>query len=169
MMLDIESRFKSKGAQKRVAEFLLKRGIRVSKKGELLVNDVEISAVSVARVLDVDRRVVKSAVNSILADERLSSVFGRLSVTPSLREIAPLLGFDVTLPGSRTFGGRVGSGDIAADSRDELLAAYGRDPAADAIVWPHAYVGGQLWPLLSVTTFPGSTYGANVTGASLGY
>ncbi|MCX6695952.1 MAG: amino acid-binding protein, partial [Candidatus Altiarchaeota archaeon] len=61
--------------------------------GLLLSNDVEVSMVSVARVLGVDRRVVRSAVDAILGDEKLSSVYGKLSMTPSLREIAPLMGY----------------------------------------------------------------------------
>ena len=92
-MLDLGEFFRGRGAQRRVAEFLLSRGIRVSKKGVLLANDLEVSVVSVARVLGVDRRVVRSAVDAIAGEARMFSIFSRLSVTPSLREIAPLLGY----------------------------------------------------------------------------
>lgn len=93
LMIDLGGSFGGRGAQRRVAQFFLKRGIRVSKDGVLLANDVEVSLVSVARVLGVDRRVVRSAVDAIVGDERLFSIYSRLAVTPSLREIAPLLGF----------------------------------------------------------------------------
>jgi len=92
-MFDLTVSFKGRGAQRRVAEFLLKRGIRISKKGVLQANDVEVSLVSVARVLGVDRRVVRSTVDYIAADKNLFSIYSKLSVTPSLRDVAPLMGY----------------------------------------------------------------------------
>jgi uncharacterized protein len=92
-MLDLDRVFSGRGSQRRVAEYLLKHGIRVPSEGLLLAGEVEVSQVSVARVLDVDRRVVKSAIDTLLADERTARVFGSLAVTPSLRDLAPVLGF----------------------------------------------------------------------------
>jgi uncharacterized protein len=92
-MLNLEKAFSGRGGQRRVAEYLLKHGIRVSLEGLLMAGEVEVSHVSVSRVLNVDRRVVKSTVESILADEKLKRIFSSLSVTPSLRELAPVLGF----------------------------------------------------------------------------
>lgn len=92
-MLDLERVFAGRGGQRRAAEYLLKHGIRVSADALLWAGEVEVSQVSVARVLGVDRRVVKSAIESILSDLRLKGIFGALSVTPSLRDLAPVLGF----------------------------------------------------------------------------
>jgi len=92
-MLDLETAFSGRGAQRRVAEYLLKHGIRVSQDGHLYAGQVEVSQVSVARVLDVDRRVVKSTIETILSGKKLSEIFSKLSVTPSLRELAPVLGY----------------------------------------------------------------------------
>ncbi|MFH0862264.1 MAG: amino acid-binding protein [Candidatus Altiarchaeota archaeon] len=92
-MLNLEAAFAGKGGQRRVAEYLLKHGLRVSPDGLILAGDVEVSQVSVARVLDVDRRVVKSTIESISGDEKLKAIFSKLSVTPSLKELAPALGY----------------------------------------------------------------------------
>jgi uncharacterized protein len=92
-MLNLEKSFAGRGGQKRVAEYLLKHGIKVSQEGLLMAGEVEASQVSVARVLDIDRRVVKSAIESILADEKLRGIFMNLAVTPSLRDLSPILGF----------------------------------------------------------------------------
>ena len=84
--------------------------------------------------------------------------------------VAAMAGFDVT-PFSTMYGGRVGLGDVAADTppRDELLAGAGRDPAAPATVIPHAYAGGQLTVLGSSFTPFGPGYGVNVTAGPLGF
>lgn len=92
-MLDLEKSFSGKGSQRRVAEYLLKHGIRVSPEGLLFAGQVEVSQVSVSRVLNVDRRVVKSTIESIVSDEKMMRIFRNLSVIPSLRELAPILGF----------------------------------------------------------------------------
>jgi uncharacterized protein len=92
-MLNLEKAFSGKGAQRRVAEYLLKHGLRVTPDGLLLAGEVEVLQVSVARVLNVDRRVVKSTVESILAQDKMRMIFASLSVTPSLRDLAPVLGY----------------------------------------------------------------------------
>ncbi|MFN7976233.1 MAG: hypothetical protein U0166_28525, partial [Acidobacteriota bacterium] len=83
--------------------------------------------------------------------------------------IASLPGFDVTLPISTTYGGRVGLGEITGDGRADLIAGAGRDPAADAVVRPYIYLSGALTPLASFDPFPGAVYGVNVASGSLGY
>jgi len=92
-MLNLDRSFTGRGSQRRVAEYLLKHGIRVSPDGLLLAGDLEVSQVSVSRTLEVDRRVVKTTIEAIVADEKLGRIFGSLSVTPSLRELAPILGY----------------------------------------------------------------------------
>jgi uncharacterized protein len=92
-MLNLEKSFSGKGGQRRVAEYLLKHGIRVTAEGLLFAGEVEVSQVSVSRVLDVDRRVVKSTIDTLVSDEKMLRIFGKLSVIPSLLELAPVLGF----------------------------------------------------------------------------
>jgi predicted regulator of amino acid metabolism with ACT domain len=92
-MIDLDGAFAGRGGQKRVAEYLLKHGIRVSQEGLLMAGDVEVSQVSVARVLDVDRRVVKATIETVTANDDMKRIFERLSVVPSLRELAAVLGY----------------------------------------------------------------------------
>lgn len=92
-MLDIEKRLSGRGAQQRVADFFLKRGIHVSEEGRLFLAGIELSDIKVARAIDVDRRLIKVTVNSILKDEKLKKIFTKLSSTPLLRDVAPELGF----------------------------------------------------------------------------
>ncbi len=92
-MLDLDVFFSGKGGQKRVAEYLLKQGIRVSVRGELLAGVLEVTHVSLANATDVDRRVVKATIKTILSEKSLKRVYANLAVTPSLRELAPVLGY----------------------------------------------------------------------------
>jgi predicted regulator of amino acid metabolism with ACT domain len=92
-MLDLDYFFEGCGAQLKVAEYLVKNGLRVSSSGQILANNVVVTHVSVAKACKVDRRVVKAAVEHISKEKGLLKFFTNLSVTPSLREIAPILGF----------------------------------------------------------------------------
>lgn len=83
--------------------------------------------------------------------------------------IAPLPGYDIT-PFATLYGGRVGLGDLDLDLADDLLAAAGRDAAADSTIKPYRYGANALTALPgSFVAFPGSTYGVNAAGARLGY
>jgi uncharacterized protein len=92
MLLDLERPFAGRGAQKRVAYYLLKNGVSVG-DGRLLAGDLEVSKASVARVLGVDRRVITSTIETIKSNEGLSRIFKALNVTASLRELAPVVGY----------------------------------------------------------------------------
>lgn len=92
-MLDIERVFSRRREQKRVAEFLLKNAVRVSGDGRLFSKEVEVPYSSVARALEVDRRVVKSTIDSILGEPRLKKIFTKLDSALLLRDVAPELGY----------------------------------------------------------------------------
>ncbi|MBN2013789.1 MAG: hypothetical protein JW778_01280 [Candidatus Altiarchaeota archaeon] len=92
-MLDIEKTFSRKREQKRIAEFLLKNAVRVSPDGRLFSKEIEIPHTSVAKVLEVDRRVVKSTIESILEKPRLRKIYTRLDSALLLRDVAPDLGY----------------------------------------------------------------------------
>lgn len=92
-LLGFESFFGGRGSQLKVAEYLLKNGIGVSGAGMLLASRLEVTQVSVAREVHVDRRVVKATIKTILGNDNLKKIFSNLSVTPSLRELAPVLGY----------------------------------------------------------------------------
>jgi len=91
--IDLESVFSRRGGQRKVAEYLFKHGIACDDDGCLLAGELEVTHISVAKAVNVDRRVVKSTIESILDDADLRNIYASLSVTPSLRELAPVLGF----------------------------------------------------------------------------
>ncbi|MBU0763129.1 MAG: amino acid-binding protein [Candidatus Altiarchaeota archaeon] len=92
-MLDLDRYFAGRGAQLKVAEYLVRNGLRVTVKGELLAGEVEVTQVSVANACKVDRRVVKSTLEYIKSEKNLMKVYSNLAVIPSLRDLAPVLGF----------------------------------------------------------------------------
>jgi uncharacterized protein len=92
-MLTLDKVFSRKGAQKKVAEFLLKNAVRISADGRLFAKEMEIPHTAVAKVLDVDRRVIKATVDSILAEPKLKKIYSKLDYALLLRDVAPDLGF----------------------------------------------------------------------------
>lgn len=92
-MLNMENIFYRRKSQRKVAEFLLRRGIRISDEGKLFSGEIEISNAAIARALDLDRRVVTATVDAILAEPKLRRIFTRLDSTLLLRDVAPELNF----------------------------------------------------------------------------
>jgi predicted regulator of amino acid metabolism with ACT domain len=92
-MLTLDKVFSRRRGQKRVAEFLLKNAVRVSGEGKLYAKEMEIPHTAVAKVLDVDRRVIKATVDAILAEPKLKKIYGKLDYALLLRDVAPDLGF----------------------------------------------------------------------------
>ena len=67
-------------------------GLRV-KEGRIYSGEVEIGDVAVARAINVDRRIVRAAVETIESTEELKRVFTALLPTAMLKEVAPLMGW----------------------------------------------------------------------------
>jgi hypothetical protein len=92
----LEEKFsKRKKSQRRVVEFLLRYGIRVGKKDKKLYfsENIEIPISSIARVLNLDRRIVKSTIETVSEDRKLRKIFSKLNSALLLRDVAPELGF----------------------------------------------------------------------------
>jgi len=92
-ILRFEETFSRKKGQRVVAEFILRNGLRVSDDGKLLFKDIEIPYTSIAKVLDVDRRLIKETINTILKNPELKRVFTKLDSIVLLKNVAPELGF----------------------------------------------------------------------------
>lgn len=91
----IEEKFKNSPMQKKVAVFLLENGFGINEEGKVTCNGVEIAFADLARVIGVDRRVVKSTVKSIIEDEELRSIFTKIRAKPFLKDLAKELGLGV--------------------------------------------------------------------------
>ena len=82
-------RFPSQG---KVAKLLLTNGLRV-KDGRVYSGDVEVADVALARAADIDRRIVRAAVETIDSEEELRKVFSALMPTAMLKNVAPVMGW----------------------------------------------------------------------------
>ncbi len=92
---DIEECFKRYPAQKKVAKYLLSRGFRVGKRKRVMCGGIEIAHAQIGRELGVDRRVVDVAVERILGNEKLMSIYANLESVAFLRSAAPSMGLGV--------------------------------------------------------------------------
>lgn len=81
--------------RRKVAELLLRQGMRVDRKGRIFSGEVEISPVKIARALRVDRRVVLETAQMIANVPELLAIFESLAPTSFIRGVAKGLGFEV--------------------------------------------------------------------------
>jgi uncharacterized protein len=78
-----------------VARFLLQNGLSV-KGDKIYVNEVEVPALKVARVVGVDRRTIKETIRAINMNKEIKPVFlGLESAGPSFRAVAKQMGLGV--------------------------------------------------------------------------
>ncbi|MBN2251738.1 MAG: hypothetical protein JW724_06670 [Candidatus Altiarchaeota archaeon] len=92
-MLNLDEVFSRKKAQKDVAEFLLRKGIRVTQDRRFFFGEIEVSSSAIARALGLDRRAVVAAAETIAQDPELMSVYGKLNSTLLLKDVASAMGF----------------------------------------------------------------------------
>jgi predicted regulator of amino acid metabolism with ACT domain len=88
-------RFEESPSQQAVIRLLLERGFSVNDDGRVVSGGIEIPNTGIAREIGVDRRVVDSTTDAILADEELRRIFQNISAIPSLMDLAPVLDLTV--------------------------------------------------------------------------
>ena len=91
----IMEKFEGSPSQQAAVRLLLERGFSVNEDGRVVSGGIEIPDTQIARELDVDRRVVDSTTDAILADPDLRPIFRNISSIPSLRDLAPVLDLTV--------------------------------------------------------------------------
>jgi len=82
--------FKGFPAQEKVAQLMLRHGLRVH-DGHVYCADIKISDTAMARATGVDRRVVTATVATIERNPELRAFFDRLKPVSHLRDVAPLM------------------------------------------------------------------------------
>ncbi len=87
-MLPIREYFKNNPAQEKVAKFLLETGLSV-KNGDIYCNGVKMSPARIGRTLDIDRRTVNKAIETIEKNEELNRIFQNLEATAFYGDVAP--------------------------------------------------------------------------------
>ncbi len=86
--------FRRYPAQERVVRLLIQHGLRIH-DGKICAGEIEIADTSLARAAGVDRRIVRSTVETIQADHRLAEVFSRFGPTLHLKDVAPAMDYGV--------------------------------------------------------------------------
>jgi predicted regulator of amino acid metabolism with ACT domain len=95
MFEEIMEKFADSPSQQRVIRLLLERGFSVNDEGRVVSGGIEIPNTGIAREVDVDRRVVDTTTDAILADPELRPIFQNISAIPSLMDLAPVLDLTV--------------------------------------------------------------------------
>lgn len=93
----IAEKFRKYPNQIKVAQFLLKKGLRVNEEGKICLGEIEIPSLRIATALGVDRRVVDATAKRIRADRELFRIFSALDAVCFLRDVAPHLGLNVII------------------------------------------------------------------------
>ena len=95
MFDEIMEKFEGSPGQQAVVRLLLERGFSVNAEGRVVSGDIEIPNTQLASEIGVDRRVVDSTTDALLADDELRPIFRNISAVPSLRDLAPVLDLSV--------------------------------------------------------------------------
>ena len=95
MFDEIMEKFADSPSQQQVIRLLLERGFSVNEDGRVVSGGIEIPNTGIARELGVDRRVVDTTTDAILADDDLRPIFRNISAVPSLMDLAPV--FDLSV------------------------------------------------------------------------
>lgn len=95
MFDEIMQKFEGSPSQQAVIRLLLERGFSVNDEGRVVSGSIEIPNTQIASEIGVDRRVVDSTTDAILADEELRRIFQNISSIPSLMDLAPVLDLTV--------------------------------------------------------------------------
>lgn len=95
MWEDIAAMFENYPSRRKVAFFLLSRGLGVNEEAKICLGEIEIPHAKVARALHIDRRAVDATAKKIREEEKLFRIFSRLRAVPFLKDVAPLIGLNV--------------------------------------------------------------------------
>lgn len=91
----LEDAFLRYPMRKKVAELLLKYGLRVDKSAKVYCGEIELSPAKIARSLGVDRRVVIETAQMIAEVKELQGIFSGLIPKAFISGVARHLGFEV--------------------------------------------------------------------------
>jgi len=90
----LEKAFEESPGKRKVAETMLRYGLRVDERGAIFCGEIELSPAKFARALGVDRRVVIETGRMIAEDDELYSIFSQLLPTAFIGRVADKLGFE---------------------------------------------------------------------------
>lgn len=150
--------FRRYPAQERVVRLMIENGLRIH-DGKLCAGPIEVADTAIGRAADVDRRIVRSTVETILQDSRLERVFARTVPTLHLKDVAPELGCGVIeiIPTNASQPGILaGVSKAIADARISIRQAIVEDPdftdEPKLYVITEARVPGHLIPVIQAVS-----------------
>jgi hypothetical protein len=92
MWKSLSKHFGKYPSQAKVAKLLLEHGLRVQ-EGRVYCGDIEIADMAIGRAAGVDRRIVRSAIDTIEGSQELKAVFSQLVPIALLTKVAPFMGW----------------------------------------------------------------------------
>jgi len=92
MWMAFKKYFSEYPAQEKVAKLFLRYGLSV-RNGTIYCGDIEQSALGIARVLGIDRRVVNAAIETITNEKELADFFEKLHPVPFFRDTSKIMGW----------------------------------------------------------------------------
>ncbi len=150
----IANYFEKFPSQAKVARYLLKYGLRID-KDHVYCGEVQIADSSLARAAGVDRRVVKSTIETIKADPTLLKFFSQLQPTNHLKNAASAMGWSAIeiVPTDAHEPGIISSvADILARSQISIRQAIVDDPMTSEepklFIVTESQVPAELIPLI---------------------
>lgn len=126
-----EEKFNKYPSQLKVAKKILELGLCVGEDNKIYCGNVEINLSSLARSLDIDRRVINSTIDTILNDDELEQIFTNIEPSgPLLKNIASMLNLGVIeLEGSgEKYGILSKIAIVLSDAKLSIRQLYASDP-----------------------------------------
>ncbi len=126
-----EEKFNKYPSQLKVAKKILELGLCVGEDNKIYCGNVEINLSSLARSLDIDRRVINSTIDTILKDDQLKQIFTNIAPSgPLLKNIASMLNLGVIeLEGSgEKYGILSKIAIVLSDAKLSIRQLYASDP-----------------------------------------
>jgi len=94
MYKSLEKVFSESPGKRKIAEALLRYGLRVGSDGKISCAEIELPPAKIARALGVDRRVVIETARTISNNDELFGIFSELMPTAFISKAASKLGFE---------------------------------------------------------------------------
>ena len=126
----VEKKFERYPAQMKVATKMINLGLRIDESGKIYCSDLKIGYKSLAEATEVDRRAIKSTINTIMNDEELSLIFkNNEPAGSSLKKIAKNVGLSAIeiVVGSESEGILSKIADLFVKKDINIRQAYAKD------------------------------------------
>lgn len=126
----VEKKFEHYPAQMKVATKMINLGLRIDESGKIYCSDLKIGYKALAEATEVDRRAIKSTINTIMNDEELSIIFKNIEPAgSSLKKIAKNIGLSAVeiVVGSESEGILSKIADLFVKKGINIRQAYAKD------------------------------------------